>query len=714
MEACLVSAPVASEFEAPEERSSERVRQETLEPQLGLLTLAAVLESRAHEVRLVDLNRLFYQFVDHNPKTASEDFAWAAASQIAGFDVPLYGFGTICSGYPLTIRIAQALKAIRPEAAILFGGPQASVVDVETLQAFPFVDFILRGESDLSLPLLIGEWESARRLDRIPGLTYRADGEVRRNQDAPLVGNLDDLPAPAYHLTGELEGASIATLELGRGCPYACTFCSTNDFFRRRFRLRSPQRVLADMREIARRYSIYRFELVHDMFTVDRRRVLEFCEAMIASGEGYTWACSARTDRVDRELLATMYRAGCRSIFFGVETGSARMQKAIDKKLDLAQAQENLDLCENLGIGTTVSFIGGFPQETPDDLRATVRMFMRAAAHENSNPQFNLLAPLARTPLHLQYRSEMTLEELCSDMSRQGRAPNREDEELVRRYRDIFPNFYMLPTPYLDREALHELREYLTVAPARFRWLACAIDQTSDFYSFFLRWRACRFHNYGRVSGGALRLFYRTADFVRAHIDFVEGDEVSDAPAVRIFLTLERAMLSPAHSGAVLKGRRLAVDEGFGWGDLAAWPAQMRFIKLPGEIEGAIAAVRTRTKLTQPGQDAFYVAGPADGGRFLLRRISDWTASLLRICEGQCNIERVVEQLSEELATLKEEHRRYACLKLVQGAQAEGLIEIWRTNSEAAGIQPGANGNEEYSERSCIASLENQPFIQPQ
>src|SRR5262249_8992500 len=120
-------------------------------------------------------------------------------------------------------------------------------------------------------------------------------------------------------------------LELGRGCPFSCTFCSTNDFFRRRFRLKSPAHMIAEMRRVKETYGIDSFELVHDMFTVDRKRVVEFCEALIASQEEFTWGCSARTDCVDEELIAFMARAGCRGIFFGIETGSRRMQRIIDK-----------------------------------------------------------------------------------------------------------------------------------------------------------------------------------------------------------------------------------------------------------------------------------------------------------------------------------------------------------------------------------------------
>ncbi len=493
MKVCLVSAPITTEFGDLEELNSRAVRRTAAEPQLGVLSLAAVLESRGDAVRLFDLDRAYADYVRSASASNSEDFAGCAAQLISALDADVYGFSSICSSYPLTIRIATRLKALLPLAPILLGGPQASVVDRQTLAAFPAVDFVLRGEAEQTLPWLLDELQGEARLDRVPGLTYRSPSGTQRNAPAPILANLDSLPFTAYHLTDLLHHADGASLELGRGCPFACTFCSTNDFFRRNFRLRTPERVIADMRTIAAKYGIRSFALVHDMFTVDRRKVAGFCDAMIASGEGFQWSCSARTDCVDEQLLALMASAGCRGIFYGIEAGSARMQKIIDKHLDPARAEEVIDLTEQLGMRTTVSLITGFPEETWDDVRDTMRMFMHSTRCVQSTPQLNILAPLSETPLYTKHKDQLTLDELCSDMSHQGRIQRDADLALIRQYPDIFPNFYLLPTPHLERECLLELREFFLVSVARFRWLLSALDQYSGgVVDVFFSWRALR------------------------------------------------------------------------------------------------------------------------------------------------------------------------------------------------------------------------------
>ena len=124
-----------------------------------------------------------------------------------------------------------------------------------------------------------------------------------------MVTDLDTLPFPAFDLQPGMDALASFSLEMGRGCPFSCTFCSTNDFFRRRFRLKSPEKILAQMRRAKREYNATRFDLVHDMFTVDRKRVAAFCQTMLDSGENFLWGCSARTDCVDDELIDLMYRA---------------------------------------------------------------------------------------------------------------------------------------------------------------------------------------------------------------------------------------------------------------------------------------------------------------------------------------------------------------------------------------------------------------------
>jgi radical SAM superfamily enzyme YgiQ (UPF0313 family) len=690
MDICLVTAPTATAFRDAEELNNEAVRSSASEPQVGILSLAAVLEARGDTPAIVDLNRAYLDYTALAGGADAGGFAEAAASLVTARDAEVCGFSSICSSYPLTIRIASAVKAMRPRTTVLLGGPQASVVDMSTLTAFPFVDLVLRGEAERTLPLLLDELESGRRLERVLGLSWRHGSEAHRNPNAPVIEDLDSLPSPAYHLTRELLGAKTAALELGRGCPFACTFCSTNDFFRRNFRLHSPERLLHDMRAIAAEYQISDFTLVHDMFTVNRRRVAAFCEAMIASREGFTWSCSARTDCIDDALLELMARGGCRSIFFGVETGSRRMQTIIDKHLDPERAEEIVDIAEKLGIRTTVSLIIGFPEETWEDVRDTIRIFMHSARCPLSNPQLNLLAPLAGTPIYLRHKQELVLEELCSDMSHQGRSQSENDRDLIRKYPEIFPNFYLLPVPHLDRDALFELHEFAMMAVERFRWLLSAIDQCAmSAFDFFLDWREHREGLRCGLKGSELRHYYRTFEFRVDFLSFVQLHSSGRHEAVDILVKFEEAMGAITMPSVHMMPLAQEVDEGSAlwWSDIPVTKKSTRVIELSCDIQGVIDALKHRTSPTLVRGPCSYATREISAGECRLVKVSDWMACLLRACDGQRTIEDVLAQFSPNLTEVDESLHDYVVTRLLKGARAEGFISILRIPDAATSNQ---------------------------
>jgi len=677
MSVCLVTAPTATEFRGFDELSSESVRWASSQPQLGVLSLAAVVEKRGDDLHIVNLNRVYCDYSNVGHCSGLDDFAEAAAAEIGMRDADVYGFSSICSSYPLTIRIAQAVKSMRPSSVILLGGPQASVVDLHTLAAFPFVDFVLRGEAETSLPTLLDHLHGQRRLEQVPGLSYRVNAQPRRNPDARVINNLDELPMPAYHYTGELKKLTTAALELGRGCPYACTFCSTNDFFRRNFRLRSPQRVLLDMRSIAAEYSISDFELVHDMFTIDRRRVVAFCEAMISSGENFTWSCSARTDCVDQELLEIMARAGCTGIFYGVEVGSAKMQRIINKGLDLEQAKEIIDKTERLGIHTTVSMIVGFPDETWQDVKETVQIYMHSAQCPNSSPQLNLLAPLSETPIHSKYKDSLILDELCSDMSHQGQSQHEADLKLIRDYPDIFPNFYLLPTPYLDRDCLLEFREFTLNAVKRFRWLVVAIDQnTSGIADFFLAWRECRLALHPGMKGSDLRRYYRTEEFRSCFVRFVGQHPAARCAPVQTFIKFDEAVADATSADKAVdpRGSPVAPGSKLWWSDIAVKRSGTTLIEFLGDIQAVIDGLRFRSESTPTCARHFYVVGRSSH----VEEVSHWIACVLRNCNGSYTVRQIVKRLTDDLKEVDESFREYVFVRLLEGAWAKGFIDIYR------------------------------------
>lgn len=511
MHVCLISPLTVTDFINPE--STLNAALDRAGPNLGILALAAALRQASISVEIFHLDQIFVDFLKpfaeaaksadgSEPRISDPDGAQPSlahffhyASRLLGkIEADVFGFGSMCSSYPMTLRLAETVKAARAEAIIVFGGPQASVVDEATLRDFAFVDYVVRGEADLSFPKLVNALADGCATSDLAdhkGLTFRQDGEIQRNPDTPVVADLDALPLPAFDLDPYVLERGGLHLEAGRGCPFACSFCSTNDFFRRNYRLKSADKLVGEMIELHRRYGVSAFTLVHDMFTVSRKKVIAFCETLLASGHDFSWSCSARTDCVDEKLLALMAKAGCRGIFFGIETGSPRLQPLIRKNIDLDEAWRSIETACSHGMGTAVALITGFPQETRQDLVHTANFFVRSLRLDHAEPQLSVLAPLAKTPISDQYREHLYFDGKYSDMSHQGWRQDPEDIALIRDHKDVFVNFYAVPTEALSRDYFIEMRDFLMGLALWLRWLPVAlVTEYGDMVTIFDKWRA--------------------------------------------------------------------------------------------------------------------------------------------------------------------------------------------------------------------------------
>jgi len=156
MRICLVSPPTITEFSESQVADSESIRLVAEHAPMGVLSLAAVLEQVGIVPRIVDLNQCYYDYLGAAQNSEHQtDFCGFVLKVLESQQYDVFGFSTICSTYPLTIRLATEVKRTHPEATIILGGPQASVVDVPTLKAFPAIDMIVRGEAEETLPRLL-------------------------------------------------------------------------------------------------------------------------------------------------------------------------------------------------------------------------------------------------------------------------------------------------------------------------------------------------------------------------------------------------------------------------------------------------------------------------------------------------------------------------------------------------------------------------------
>jgi radical SAM superfamily enzyme YgiQ (UPF0313 family) len=410
-----------------------------LQPHLGLISLIAVARDGGHEAMLYDPKLALAR--DELPLDAS--LYLVIARKIVDFGPDVVGLTTLGCNFICTVKVAGHVRRMAPDVPILLGGPHATILDHEIVARWPQFDAVVRNEAETTI-LQILEAARDREFPDIPGVTYRASGEVVANAGAPLVADLDTLPRPAYD-SYPIEDLDLPLLrvEAGRGCPFNCTFCSTASFFGRRYRLKSAERLCAELDELHVRYGISRFALTHDLFTVSKAKVREFCDEV--RNRGYTWTCSARMDCVDAELLARMAESGCASIYYGVETGSPRMQKIVEKRLDLSLFFPTLQDTDRLGMAATASFITGYPEEELEDQEQTLDLISSCLyeSFESLTLQLHLLTPEPGTRLIEEYGGMLAYDGHVSDFN----FPTLEadDSAIMHRNPDVFMNHHYYP-----------------------------------------------------------------------------------------------------------------------------------------------------------------------------------------------------------------------------------------------------------------------------
>ncbi|MFC5742365.1 B12-binding domain-containing radical SAM protein [Dyella tabacisoli] len=412
-------------------------------PHLGLLALAAAAEAHGHSVRIYDPKWLLRCGTLRYDDTLYERAAAAILSQRP----EAVGFTSLGCSFLFAINVAALLRQQEPELPIMLGGPHATMLDRLILERFPQFDLIVRHEADEIFPAVLRALPE-RHFISVPGLSWRdRRGEFQMTPGKPKVEDLDRLPLLSYdHYPIAELGLDLLRIEAGRGCPFMCTFCSTAGFFQRSFRLKSAERLVFELEQLRERYGYSEFKLDHDMFTVNKRKVMEFCEAV--KGRGFRWRVSARVDCVNPMLLEKMAEAGCIGLYFGIETGSKRMQQITMKKLDLDLVEPTLAIAAQLGIETTASFITGYPEEHRADQDDTLDMIGRCFT-PNCLTQLHILQPEPGTPMYAEHSAEIRYDGYSSPYNTY--LLTAQDRDLVTGTPDIFQTYFHYPA-VLPRE----------------------------------------------------------------------------------------------------------------------------------------------------------------------------------------------------------------------------------------------------------------------
>jgi radical SAM superfamily enzyme YgiQ (UPF0313 family) len=368
-------------------------------PPIGIMSLSSVLKRAGHEVLMFD---------QANPDTPND----VIIAEVDRFEPDLVGLSFLSTtSYPYAKVLARALRAAHPTIKLAFGGVFATLNAEHVKRQVPEVDFVCRGDGEQLILDLLAHLDDP---SAVLGVTWQDEnGVVRQSPPRPLDRNLDQWPFP------DREGLPLdfvesmpldvpvvfsrdrfTTMQTSRGCPWPCVFCDIPVFNEGKWRSRSPEHVVAELAQLEKDgYGAVYF--VDDHFLLQPRRIEAICKGINDAQLTIHWGCEGRVDSVCMELFPAMAKAHCRTLMFGIESGSQKILDRLKKEQTLAQTETAVLAAKKAGIEIVHGFfVVGNPDETEEDMKDTFRFASRLPLDTFG---FNRLCVYRGTPLWKEY-----------------------------------------------------------------------------------------------------------------------------------------------------------------------------------------------------------------------------------------------------------------------------------------------------------------------
>jgi anaerobic magnesium-protoporphyrin IX monomethyl ester cyclase len=332
---------------------------------LGIGYLAAILEKNGYDVNVIDCQAL--------KLTLNE-----VENELYKRQPDIVGLTSTTLTYKPALEIIKVAKKALPHCLTIIGGSHVTFWDEEALEECPQLDVVVRKEGENTLLELMQRLEAGKSFGDVLGITYRKDGKIVKTEDRPYIEDLDSLPYPAFHLFPLKQfnkyGNIIFPVMTSRGCTFFCEFCTAVRMFGRKYRMRSPKKVVDEIEYLYKKYGEKQYTFYDDAFTVNQARTKEICNEILRRGLNIKWDCETRVDMVTKDLLQKMKEAGCIAVWYGVEAGSQKVRDAMKKGISTNQTFDAFKWTQEAGLIAVASIILGFPGETRETAWESVKL----------------------------------------------------------------------------------------------------------------------------------------------------------------------------------------------------------------------------------------------------------------------------------------------------------------------------------------------------
>jgi len=345
---------------------------EYLPPPLGILELAAYLESRNEKVEIEVLDcqaqGIDWKGLERRIESSKPDIV--APSSLA-----------TCNAYTV-VRTAEIVKKVAPHTVTVVGGQHFTATAHESLERYPEIDVVVRGEGEQTFVELVRALEEKKPLSEVIGISFRHDGKIVHNPDRPFINDLNELPFPGYHFVEDhmrkyhfamMAGSKTgyALIEASRGCPHRCIFCSQWKHWRGTWRSKSPKRIADEMEYCYQEYGTRFLWLTDDNFGLGKK-ANDLCDEIIKRGiaDDIMWFMQARCDDIVRhsDILPKMRKAGNLWMLVGVESHDPLTLKAFHKGIKPSNAKLAMKLLKENDIFAQATLIIGERKDSHESI----------------------------------------------------------------------------------------------------------------------------------------------------------------------------------------------------------------------------------------------------------------------------------------------------------------------------------------------------------
>ena len=333
----------------------------------------------------------------------------------------IIGISMTTMGLMLDLNGLYLAKKACPDAKIVVGGPHPSASPIELMKSVRDIDFTVIGEGEITTVELINVLENRKHKDiylrDINGIAFRdEDGSIKLTQPRKLIKDLDSIPIPSREfidfkkvVAGQPFGRRkpFSIMMTSRGCPYRCVYCSKS-VFKRTYRRRSVENIMEEI-EYLISIGIKEIRFYDDLFTMIPKYTIELCDELMKRKFDLIWSCGSRVDKISKELLIKMKRAGCYHISYGIESGSQNVLDMTKRDMKINQIKDAVELTKDTGLEVSAFLMFGLPGETKETLMETRSLI------KEIKPDFisaSLVGIYPKTELYDIARNEKLIEEI--------------------------------------------------------------------------------------------------------------------------------------------------------------------------------------------------------------------------------------------------------------------------------------------------------------